>query len=236
MAQRISRRLRMKVVIWGATGLTGGACLERLLEDARAREVVAPTRRPLGIEHPKLINLIADFDNLAALQPTLEGAVVAISCLGTTIKKAGSKAAFRQVDFEYSLAAAQICRVAKVQHWLQVSAIGASSRSPVFYSRVKGELEGALHALRFPLLSIFHPSMLMGDREESRPLEELGIKVTRAINPLLLGPLKSYRGIEDEQLAAGLVNRALIPVAPAGVPLVDVFSYEKIVNLAGLSQ
>lgn len=222
----------MKIVLWGSTGLIGNACLQRLLADSRVTCVVAPTRRPLDIKDAKLTNPVLDFECLDTLKADLSGADASICCLGTTIKKAGSQDAFRKVDFEYNLAAAQQCKLAGVKHWLQVSAIGASSRSPVFYSRVKGELESALKALRFPGLSIFHPSMLMGDREESRPLEELSIKVTRVINPLLLGPLKPYRGIEDDTLAHALVNRALTPQQNGGIPSVNVFSYEKIVTLA----
>lgn len=222
----------MKIVLWGATGLIGGACLQLLLADERVTSVVAPTRRPLELSHPGLNNPVLDFDRLDSISSALAGAEAAICCLGTTIKKAGSQEAFRKVDFEYNLAAAQFCKAAGVKHWLQVSAIGASPRSPVFYSRVKGELESALKALRFASLSIFHPSMLMGDREESRPMEEIGIRVTRVINPLLLGPLKPYRGIEDDTLARALVNKALAPVQPAGLPEVGVYSYEKIVTLA----
>lgn len=231
----------MKIVLWGATGLIGGACLQLLLENDQVTSVVAPTRRPLDLSHsklphPKLSNPTLDFDSLDALKADLAGADAAICCLGTTIKKAGSQQAFRKVDFEYNLAAAQYCKAAGVKHWLQVSAIGASPRSHVFYSRVKGELESALKALRFASLSIFHPSMLMGDRDESRPLEEIGIKVTRVINPLLLGPLKPYRGIEDDTLARALVNKSVLPVQVAGLPEVGIFSYEKIVTLATTGQ
>lgn len=224
----------MKIVLWGATGLIGGACLQLLLDDERVTSVVAPTRRPLDLGHPRLNNPVLDFGTLDSLKDDLVGAESAICCLGTTIKKAGSQEAFRKVDFDYNLAAAQLCKAAGIKHWLQVSAIGASPRSPVFYSRVKGELESALKALRFATLSIFHPSMLMGDREESRPMEEIGIKVTRVINPLLLGPLKPYRGIEDDTLARALVNKALTPAQPSGLPEVGVYSYEKIVTLAAL--
>lgn len=222
----------MKIALWGATGLIGGACLQMLLSDPRVTAVIAPTRRPLDTRDARLLNPALDFEQLESLKPDLAGVDASICCLGTTIKKAGSQEAFRKVDFDYNLAAAQLCKSVGVKHWLQVSAIGASSRSPVFYSRVKGELESALKALRFSSLSIFHPSMLMGDREESRPMEELGIKVTRVINPLLVGPLKPYRGIEDDTLAHALVNCALSPVQIAGLPVVQVYSYEKIVNLA----
>lgn len=222
----------MKIILWGATGLIGSACLQLLLSDTRVSAVVAPTRRPLDIQDARLINPVLDFERLDSLKKELSGADASICCLGTTIRKAGSQDAFRKVDFDYSLAAAQQCKAVGVKHWLQVSAIGASSRSPVFYSRVKGELESALKALRFPALSIFHPSMLMGEREESRPMEEIGIKVTRVINPLLLGPLKPYRGIEDETLARALVNKALLPAQLTGLPGVNVYSYEKIVALA----
>lgn len=222
----------MKIVLWGATGLIGSACLQLLLADSRVTTIVAPTRTPLPIQDSRLVNPVLNFDQLDAVKNELSKASASICCLGTTIKKAGSQEAFRKVDFDYSLAAAQLCKLAGVSHWLQVSAIGASARSPVFYSRVKGELESALKALRFPSLSLFHPSMLMGDREESRPLEEISIKVTRVINPLLLGPLKPYRGIEDDTLARALVNKALESVQPGGLPGLDIYSYEKIVALA----
>lgn len=222
----------MKIVLWGATGLIGSACLRLLLEDSRVSAVVAPTRKSLNVTHPRLANPVVNFDSLGNLTVLLVGATASICCLGSTIKQAGSREAFHKVDYGYTLAAAQLCREAGIPHWLQVSAIGASSRSPVFYSRVKGEMETALKALKFGALSIYHPSMLMGDRPEHRPLEEIGIKVTRVINPLMVGPLKPYRGIEDQTLARALVNNALAPSPALVSQSVQVYSYEKIVTLA----
>ena len=148
----------------GATGLVGGHLLRRLLADPRYRQVIAVSRKALGIEHPKLRPVITVFDAIEAAVAGLDETVDDAFCaLGTTVKTAGSRAAFRRVDFGYVVAFA---RAAGAQRLMLVSAMGASARSGIFYLRVKGETEEAVAVLSYPALHIFRPGLLLGQRAE----------------------------------------------------------------------
>src|SRR5512147_1182810 len=192
----------------GATGLVGGHLLRRLLADPRYRQVIAVSRKGLGIEHSRLRALITDFDAIeaaiAGLGETVDGAFCA---LGTTIKIAGSRDAFRRVDFGYVVAFARAARLAGARRFMVISAIGASARSAIFYLRVKGETEEAVAALGYPALHIFRPGLLLGQRAESRPREALGMTLMPLLNPLMLGRTKAYRGIRADDGADGCGDR-----------------------------
>lgn len=193
----------------GATGLVGGHLLQRLLAHPRYGQVIAVSRKEFGIEHPKLRPLITSFDAIeAAIAGLGETADDAFCALGTTIKAAGTREAFRRVDFGYVVAFAQAARAAGARRLMFVSAIGASARSAIFYSRVKGEAEEALAALGYPALHIFRPGLLLGHRAESRPPEALGMALTPFLNPLMRGPAKAYRGIPAETVAAAMIAAA----------------------------
>ncbi|HYO71992.1 MAG TPA: oxidoreductase [Archangium sp.] len=195
----------------GASGLVGGLLLDALLEDSRYREVHSLGRRPLPRQHPKLVQHTVDFARLGteALPPVQD----AFCCLGTTIKKAGSQEAFRAVDHDAVLAFASAAKKAGVQRFLVVTALGADARSRVFYNRVTGEAEEALKTMGFGSLVILQPSLLLGDRAESRPGERVAIVASRVLAPLLR-PLAS-RPIEARTVARAMV--ALAHSAPQGV-------------------
>jgi uncharacterized protein YbjT (DUF2867 family) len=149
------------VALVGATGLVGRAILEGLLADASVTRIHALGRRDPGLAHPKLTPHLVDFSALPMLPPLDE----VYLALGTTIKAAGSRAAFRAVDFEANLAAARAALTAGARRAGLVSAMGADAKSRIFYNRVKGELEEALARLSFEALVIARPSLLVGDRE-----------------------------------------------------------------------
>jgi uncharacterized protein YbjT (DUF2867 family) len=198
-------------LVAGASGLVGGLLLDALLEDSRYREVHSLGRRPLPRQHPKLVQHTVDFARLGG--ETLPPSQDAFCCLGTTIKKAGSQEAFRAVDHDAVLAFASAAKKAGVQRFLVVTALGADARSRVFYNRVKGEAEEALKAMGFGSLVILQPSLLLGDRAESRPGERVAIVASRVLAPLLR-PLAS-RPIEARTVARAMV--ALAHSAPPGV-------------------
>ncbi len=161
------------VLLAGATGLVGRECLARLIADPTVGRVTALVRRaPAGEGGDKLNLAEVDFDRLDD-SPGLFRVDQVICALGTTLRRAGSKAAFRLVDVDYPLAIARLARAAGARHYLLVSALGADPKSRVFYSRTKGELEQALMKIRFPGLTIVRPSLLLGDREEFRLGEEV---------------------------------------------------------------
>ncbi|HEX2365460.1 MAG TPA: NAD(P)H-binding protein [Bradyrhizobium sp.] len=193
----------------GATGLVGGHLLRRLLADPRYRQIIAVSRKELGIEHPKLRPLITNFDAIAAAIAGLGETVDDAFCaLGTTIKTAGSREAFRRVDFGHVVAFARAARVAGARRFMVVSAMGASARSVIFYLRVKGDTEEALTALGYPALHIFRPGLLLGLRAESRPWEALGMTLAPFLNSLMVGPAKAYRGIPADTVAAAMIAAA----------------------------
>lgn len=193
-------------VVLGATGLVGMECVKRLLAHPSYAKVRVLVRRPLPLSHPKLEQHVVDFDRLEdSASEWLRGDAV-FCCLGTTIKKAGSQEAFRKVDFSYAFAAARIAFSNGVPRWFLVSSVGADPRSPNFYLRVKGELEEALKKLGFRELHLFRPSLLLGERQESRPLEKTSIEVFGRLGFLFAGPLRKYRPVGAENVAQAMVQ------------------------------
>lgn len=188
-----------RILLAGATGLTGEHLLDRLLSEPTISRVLAPSRAPLA-EHPHLDNPVGA---LAELLPSLQGPIdSAFCCLGTTIKQAGSQDAFRAVDHDLVLAFARRARELGARHFLVISAMGANPGSSVFYNRVKGETEAALKAMDWPQLTIARPSLLLGPRREFRLGERLAA-------PLLRWIPGKYRGIEAAVLARALWRLAL---------------------------
>lgn len=161
-------------MLLGGTGLVGREILTLLVADPEVDRIIVPVRRPItAADDPKVRIEIIDFDALASRADLFS--VDQIFCaLGTTIKQAGSQAAFRRVDLEYPLAAARLGAEHGATHFLVVTAVGASASSRVFYSRVKGELEDALRTLPYRSITIVRPSLLIGERSEHRLGEELG--------------------------------------------------------------
>jgi len=223
----------MRVMLLGATGLTGGKVLQGLLGREEVSQVVALVRHKLPTLHDKLDQHEVDFDKLEDHAELFDVDAI-ICCLGTTIKKAGSQEQFRKVDLGYPLKAGELGRSHGVRAFILMSAIGASSSSTIFYNRVKGELEDALRDLNYPYLSIYHPSLLLGDRKEQRTAEALGIKAMPLVNRLLIGPLDKYRGIEAQTVADAMVNEACsLASEPAAEQVVQTREYDEIVQLAG---
>jgi uncharacterized protein YbjT (DUF2867 family) len=169
--------------------------------------VIAVVRRNAGVKYPKVEERVVDFECLDALQMDADADV--FCALGTTIRKAGSKAAFRRVDFDYPLALARRTAELGARRFLVVSSVSADPESPNFYLKTKGELERELASLPFDALHIFRPSFLIGERQESRPGEKAGIRIARLIAFTLVGPLRKYRAVSAEAVAAAMVRSAL---------------------------
>lgn len=204
-------REAMHVLLFGATGLIGSQLLQQLLASPRIARVTAVTRRPLATAHARLRNVISDMAD-DALPAGLERADVAYSCLGTTLKQAGGKAGFYAVDHDLCLRSAQWSRQSGVQHFLVVSAMGASASSPVYYNRVKAEVEKDLQALGFPRLTIMQPSLLLGERSgAARPGEAIGIALAPLFTPLMRGPLSPYAPVRADVVAAAMLAASLAP-------------------------
>jgi len=209
----------------GGSGLVGGELLARLLRDDTFKAVVSFGRRTLPFEDPKLTQLTVDFSKPSTLTTEVAPAV-AFSCLGTTMKKAGSRGAFRAVDHDAVLAFARAARSRGAHTFVHVTALGADPRSRVFYNAVKGDLEQDVAHLGFDSVYALRPSILGGQRPESRPVERAALLVLGALGPLL----GKYR-----PTPAGAVAEAMLAVASAPRPGVHVVDAAAILNRAGRS-
>lgn len=194
------------VLVAGATGLVGQAVLAGLLTDKHVTAVHAVGRRPLALQHRKLTSHAVDFAHLSTL-PSLGRIDEAYIALGTTLKVAGSRAAFRAVDLDAVLAVAQLARQAGATRLGVVSAMGADANSSVFYNRIKGEMEQALQSLNFPVLVIARPSLLLGNRaalaQAPRLGEHWGGVALRWLKPLIPA---DYQPIAAASVAQALVH------------------------------
>ena len=197
--QRVGRR----VLLAGATGLVGLQILRLLLDDSSVGEVHVVGRRDPGLAHPKLTAHVVDFRRLPPI-PQVDEVYLA---LGTTIRVAGSRQAFRAVDLDANLAVAEAGVAAGAKRVAVVSAVSANAQSRIFYNRIKGELEAALRRMPLDALVIAQPSMLLGDRAAlKQPIrigEKLGILISWIIEPLL--PL-DYRAVRADAVARALIT------------------------------
>jgi uncharacterized protein YbjT (DUF2867 family) len=224
MAETAARQ----VLLAGASGMVGGYVLEALLQSPEVARVIAVSRRPLAREHPRLANRIVQFDRL---EPQLKGVTcqVAVCCLGSTLRSAGSQDAFRQVDVGYVVAFASAARAAQAQRLVVLSSVGADPASKNFYLRTKGEMEAALTGMGFPSLDILQPSLLLGWRSPVRPAELAGQLLMPLVNPLLFGAREVYRAIPGR-----VVADAMVGAIRAGRRGVQRYTYEGIRALARL--
>ena len=202
------------LLLLGATGLVGQQVLQKALADLRISRVVAPTRRPLPA-HARLLNPVLDFAQLPADAPWWAADAV-VCALGSTMAKAGTEEAFRQVDLALPLQAARLAKAMGAQTFALNSALGADAHSRVFYPRTKGELEDALRDLNFCSLTLVRPSLIAGQRQESRPAEQIGVWLTGALAPLL--PHR-WRVVPAERIAHHLLESAL--TAAPGVTVLE---------------
>ena len=193
-------------LVAGATGLVGQAVLAALLADKSYSAVHCVGRRKLSLQHPKLVQHVVDFQAPSGLKalPHVDDCFIA---LGTTIKVAGSQAAFRAVDFEAVVTVARAALAQGATKLGVVSAMGADASSAIFYNRVKGEMEQALQDMAFKTLVIARPSMLAGNREAlnqpSRAGERIGLALTQLLKPMIPA---NYRSIAAEDVAAALTR------------------------------
>lgn len=192
----------MKALIIGATGATGKELVHILLQDPYYTEVVTFVRRTGGIVHPKLFEILTDFDKLEEVSEFITGDVW-FSCLGTTLKAAGSKDKQWHIDYEIPLKFAEMAKKNGVNSTVLLSAYGASVTSRVFYSKMKGKLEDAITSLAFPQLIIFRPGLLL-----RKNTDRLGERISASVLSFLnrLGLIRKFRPLPTSTLAEKLVK------------------------------
>jgi uncharacterized protein YbjT (DUF2867 family) len=189
-------------LIYGTTGLIGRNLLSLLLESPEYREVRALTRRPLNLKHDKLQEIKYDFEQPV---PALLQADHVFCCMGTTLKKAGSRKAFYRIDHDFVVDTARFAHQRGSSLFSLVSAIGADPSSRIFYNRVKGEIEKDIREIGFKGLHVYQPSLLMGDRTEFRLMEGISQKIMNVLNPMV--PQK-YRGVLASKVAEVMLTNA----------------------------
>lgn len=211
----------------GSSGLVGMQLLHQLFQHPDYDWVISFGRRELALKHHKLVQVKVDFDNLDQVnlrdsishqnmggdfQPLLKALgsgnvpYVAFCSLGTTIKQAGSKENFYRVDHDYVINFARLVMRLGAKRFMYVSAIGADAQSPVYYNKVKGEIENDLKRMDFDYVGLFQPSLLLGDRKENRLGEEVAKVVMRGVT--FLGLFKKYKPIYDHQVAKAMLKKS----------------------------
>ncbi|HUH75587.1 MAG TPA: NAD-dependent epimerase/dehydratase family protein [Chitinophagales bacterium] len=191
-------------IISGGTGLIGNEVIQQLISDSKFEKIIVLNRRSIAYSNSKIQEIIVDFNHLENslkdLHPTH-----AFCCLGTTIKKAGSKEAFRKVDFDYVLNFAKAVHQLGCQNFSVITALGTNKSSFIFYNQVKFEITEALKNVGFNQLNILQPSLLLGERSESRSGEDTAQKFFKWTKNLWVGPLKNYAGIQGSQVAKAMI-------------------------------
>lgn len=190
-------------IIFGVTELTGSALLKNIVNDARYSNIYIVSRRPTGFIHQKVEEILFNYKNFSDL-PTVKADHV-FSCLGTTLRKAGSKKAQQIIDRDYPIEIAKYAKQIGATNLVTISSVGADSKSGNFYLRTKGEMEEGV-IQNFPNAVFVRPSFLLGNREENRPAEKIGIALFSIINPLLFGSMSKYKGIHVKQLSKTMIE------------------------------
>jgi uncharacterized protein YbjT (DUF2867 family) len=212
-------------IVIGGTGLVGNAVVQLLLNDQRFNSVLLLGRRTIGISHSKLQEHIIDFDKPQLWKQLVQGDVL-FSCLGTTLKQAGSKDAQYRVDYKYQFNVASVAAENKVPAYILVSSIGAGSNTRFFYTRMKGQLEEGVSGLPFAQIGILRPGPLYGNRQKNRPGEIITVPLVKALN--VLGLFKKYQPISATE-----VGKAMIRIALSEKPGVTIYENDQLLKLAG---
>ncbi|QEM13205.1 oxidoreductase [Mucilaginibacter rubeus] len=197
-----------KAVIAGSSGLIGSHLLQILLEQAYFDEVLILVRKKLPLQHHKLTQLVIDFEQPETYQKELTGHAL-FCCLGSTKKKTPDLTIYRKIDHDYPLLLAQLAKQNGIEQYHLVSSIGADINGVNFYTKTKGETEADISAVGVPAVHIYRPSFLVGDRQESRPMEKLVNGLMKVVNPLLFGSWKKYRSIAASTVATAMYQQSI---------------------------
>jgi uncharacterized protein YbjT (DUF2867 family) len=199
--------MKKTALVAGATGLVGSALLPLLLASERYAKVIVVGRRAVAVQHPKLIQVVTELGQLEAERLRLIADDV-YCCLGTTMRQAGSKEVFFEVDFLHVVKLAAITAANFAAQFLVVSALGADAESRFYYNQVKGEMEATVRQTPFRAIHIFRPSLLLGERAAPRLGERIGGWLLALVRPLLRGSWQKYRPITAKAVAHAMLQAA----------------------------
>nr|WP_294897412.1 NAD(P)H-binding protein [uncultured Pedobacter sp.] len=200
--------MKEKAILLGASGLIGSHLLKLLLDSPGYGEITVYVRKVLPINHDKLKQIVTDFKDLKELDNGVLGSIV-FCCLGSTKSKTPNLKDYRKVDVDIPLYFAEQALKNNARQYHLVSAIGANAKSSNFYSKMKGQIEGAIKALNYETTHIYQPSFLRGDRKENRPIEKFLLPIMRLVDLALVGPLKKYQSIDAEDVAKAMFNESI---------------------------
>jgi uncharacterized protein YbjT (DUF2867 family) len=204
-------------IVLGATGLVGGILLDLLLKDERYAKVVVFSRKELDVSHAKLNVHIGDLFQLEAFGDLFQGDEV-FCCVGSTQAKTPDLKVYRKVDYGIPVAAAKLCKQNEIRTLVIVSALGADAKSSLFYNKMKGEMEDAVIGLNIEKTHIVQPALIGGKRNEKRPGESFFKFLLGAVDGIMVGPLKKYRMIMPEIIAAAMLWLANNPYESKRIP------------------
>lgn len=195
-------------LVFGSSGLTGTSLIRLLIEDVDYSNIKLFVRKSLAITHPKIEQIIiTNHFKPSDIQEKLVGDEL-FCCIGTTMKKAGSKEAFEEVDLNIPVQLSQVAAKNSIQKFFVISSIGASSKSGNFYLRTKGKMEEQVQLAGIEKVYIFRPSLILGERHEKRFGENLGKIFYKVLSFAFIGPMKKYKGIEAESIARTMIQVA----------------------------
>ena len=204
-------------ILLGATGLTGDLLLHILLNDKRYGKVKLFSRMTSGVIHPKIEEHLGDLIHLETFKNDFKADEV-FCCIGTTKAKTPDKELYKKIDFGIPTKAAQLCKENGIGTLIVISALGANSKSKIFYNRTKGEMEEAVLQLQIPKTHILQPSLISGKREEKRIGELLFKQLMKVANLVMAGPLKKYKSIHPNDISKAMVWLANIEYGQVTIP------------------
>ncbi|KAA5537228.1 NAD(P)H-binding protein [Taibaiella lutea] len=198
----------MKGIIIGSSGLVGKELLHQLCDNPAFDAITILVRRPSGIKHPKVKEVVIDFEHLDNYKEHIKGDVV-FSCLGTTRSQSPDLKTYYKIDYEYPVKIAWIATENKVKQFHIISAVGAKEKSSNSYLKVKGETEVNISVIKFDSTHFYRPSILIGKRKEPRTMEQIGVAAMKVVNPFLFGGAKKYRSIAAADVAKAMIAQSL---------------------------
>lgn len=220
--------MKKTALLLGASGLTGSLLLELLLSDSDYVKIKLFSRKNSGLTHPKIEEHVIDLLHLENYSADFTGDVV-FCCIGTTKAKTPNETEYRAIDYGIPVAAAQLAKLNNIPTFIAISALGATTNSPVFYNRIKGEMEQSVIAFGIPRTYLLEPSLISGDRKEVRVGETMAMYLMKIINPLLFGTLKKYRSIAPKNIAKTMWYLSKNEYPKTIIPSDTIFSLSQLV-------
>ena len=195
-------------IIVGSSGLVGNHLMKNILDNEKFSSLKIFVRKPRGVCHPKLTEIVTEFGNLGKVKEEFDADII-FSCLGSTRKKTPNLEDYYKVDYFYPKWVAEIAKENGVKQFHLISSLGANEKSRNYYLKMKGKTEKAIRMQNIETTCIYRPALITGKRNEKRTGESISKFLFNVLNPLLVGGLKKYRSISAEEIAKAMINQSL---------------------------